>query len=237
MNMETVILNILCEGQTEERFAKEVLKPYLKDRGIIVKYRQLITNKKKSIHGGMLSYIQAKNDLLMWMKQNCNQSNARCYYTTMFDFYALPCDFPGYEKSKSVADTHQRLRIIEEAFAEDIGKESFIPYIQLHEFEALVFCGLDKLQSEYPDCKKGIKLLKDILERYNNDPEAIDNSPHTAPSKRIIKALQGKYNYNKSQSGAAVTKNVGIETLRTKCRHFDQWISKIEKVVTEWNLE
>lgn len=25
MNMETVILNILCEGQTEERFAKEVL--------------------------------------------------------------------------------------------------------------------------------------------------------------------------------------------------------------------
>ena len=45
--MSIVILNVLCEGQTEERFVSEVLKPYLKDWGIIVKQRLLVANKKK----------------------------------------------------------------------------------------------------------------------------------------------------------------------------------------------
>lgn len=54
--MNTIIINILCEGQTEERFVKEVLKPYFKSAGIVLKHRLLVTSKKKNAHGGMLSY-------------------------------------------------------------------------------------------------------------------------------------------------------------------------------------
>ncbi len=62
--MKTFIINILCEGQTEERFVKEVLKPYFKSTGIVLKHRLLITSKKKNAYGGMLSYKQAKGDLI-----------------------------------------------------------------------------------------------------------------------------------------------------------------------------
>ena len=67
--MNTVILNVLCEGQTEEKFVKEVLKPYLNGFGIVVKSRLLATSRKKNANGGMISYQQAKKDLSMWMKE------------------------------------------------------------------------------------------------------------------------------------------------------------------------
>ena len=53
----------------------------------------------------------------------------------------------------------------------------------------------------------------------------------TAPSKRIIKAIEGDkkrhYNYNKPVTGKEVTKSVGIDGLRTQCKHFDEWIKKL----------
>lgn len=58
--MNTIILDILCEGQTEEKFAKEVLKPYFKDKNVIVKHRLLVTERKKSAKGGIISYQKPK---------------------------------------------------------------------------------------------------------------------------------------------------------------------------------
>lgn len=228
--MNTLILNVLCEGQTEERFVKEVLKPYLQDKGIIVKYRLLLTSKKKNIRGGMIGYEKAKNDLVTWMKQTANKKSEQHYFTTMFDLYALPDNFPGWNEVTNKKDKYEQVKTIEEAFSKDINHRCFIPYIQLHEFEALVFCGLDKLLIDYPKCKAGIKELEKVLKDYNNNPEEINNSPRTAPSKRIMKALEGEYNYNKPKSGTTVTAAVGIDSLRSQCKHFDEWIKKLEMI-------
>lgn len=55
------VLHILCEGQTEQKFADKVLKPYLQEQGIVsVKSTMVTTNRKQNIQGGMLSYQQAK---------------------------------------------------------------------------------------------------------------------------------------------------------------------------------
>lgn len=228
--MSIIVLNVLCEGQTEERFVSEVLKPYLKDRGIIVKQRLLVTNKKKNISGGMLSYTQVKNDLAIWIKQTANNKNEIHYFTTMFDLYALPNEFPGYKEALAKTEKYQRVQTLEEAFFNDIQHKHFIPYIQLHEFEALVFCGLDKLLEDYPKCSKEVKELEKILDSYNGNPEEVNNSPKTAPSKRIIQAIGGKYNYNKPKSGTTVTKAIGISNLRSQCRHFDEWLKKLEAI-------
>lgn len=228
--MSIVILNVLCEGQTEERFVSEVLKPYLKDWGIIVKQRLLVTNKKKNARGGMLSYTQAKNDLIIWIKQVANNKNEAHYFTTMFDLYALPDEFPGCKDVTAQTDKYQRVQTIEEAFAQAIHHDHFIPYIQLHEFEALVFCGLDKLLEDYPKCNKEVNELKKVLDSYNGNPEEINNSPRTAPSKRITQAMNGKYNYNKPKSGTTVTKAIGIDNLRSQCKHFNEWIKRLEAI-------
>lgn len=231
--MNTNILNILCEGQTEEKFVKDVLKPYFFSQGLVIKSRLLVTSKNKEAKGGLLSYTQAKNDLLLWMKEVKHRGSETHFFTTMFDFYALPDDFPNKIQSESIADPYLRIANVEKAFSQDIGNDRFIPYIQLHEFEALMFCDITKLAIEYPRCSKEIEGLENILAKYNGNPELINNSPETAPSKRIIAAIEGKhkYNYNKPRSGAVVTAAIGLPILMQSCRHFREWIEIIQSII------
>lgn len=231
--MNTVILNILCEGQTEEKFVNDVLKPYLQGDGIVVKSRLLVTSRKKDASGGLFSYKQAKKDLELWMREVSNRNSETHYFTTMFDLYALPDNFPGTIQSKSIADAYARVENIENAFGADINSSNFIPYIQLHEFEALLFCDIEKLSIDYPKCRKEIEKLKEALHSYQDNPELIDNSPETAPSKRIIKAIEGRglYKYNKPISGARVAAAIGMPELLNHCLHFRKWIEKIRQTL------
>ena len=148
----------------------------------------------------------------------------------MFDLYALPDDFPGFEKNKAVSDPYLKVSNLEKDFANAINDKRFIPYIQLHEFEALLFCGIEYIAKLYPGCEKRCEQLTQALQNVGN-PELINNSPHTAPSKRIIKAIEGNnkthYNYNKPKTGRFVTEKIGIDELRSKCKHFDEWIEKL----------
>lgn len=233
---QATILNILCEGQTEQQFAEKVLKPYLQDKGInSVKTTILFTNKKESIQGGIISYEQVKRDLRLLYRSHKDDLYTRNVFTTMFDLYALPNDFPGYKKANTVADKYQQVEQLEQKFAEDVAKilevdvpNTFIPYIQLHEFEALVFCGIDYLADLYPKVEKAVEELKKVLDKYNGNPELINNSPTTAPSKRLELAISKcKHHYTKPRTGSYVTGRTGIETLRKRCFHFNQWIEQI----------
>jgi len=230
MKQRQIILNVLCEGQTEDRFANTVLKEYLKGFDVVVKHTILLTNKKKNVRGGILSYQQAKNDLELMIKQHSRKTFEVHFYTTMFDLYALPNDFPGYMEANKINDCYEKVKKIEEKFAEDIPSRNFIPYIQLHEFEALVFCGLEHLLIDYPNMTEQVVNLQKIRERYDNNSEKIDDNPQSAPSKRIIKEFEKFHHYNKPKSGVLVTSKVGIEKLKNKCLHFKEWMDKLEKL-------
>lgn len=229
--MKAKIIHILCEGQTEQGFVEEVLRPYLLNNGVTgVKSILLTTNKKKNASGGMLAYNQVVTDLNLLQKTKVDGDYESHIFTTMFDLYALPSDFPGFEKNKMVADPYVKVFNLEKDFADAINDNRFIPYIQLHEFEALLFCGIEYIASLYPDCKKRCEQLTHDLQEIGN-PELINNSPETAPSKRIIKAIEGDkkihYSYNKPKTGKFVTKNIGIDELRLKCKHFNEWVTKL----------
>lgn len=229
--MKAKIIHVLCEGQTEQGFVEEVLRPYLQAHGVAgVKSILITTNKKKNARGGMLAYSQAVTDLELLRKMKPDGEYERHIFTTMFDLYALPNDFPDYEAAKALGEPYKRVAALETAFAKAINDERFIPYIQLHEFEALLFCGIEHLARRYPGCEGRCEQLRKDLEKAGN-PELINNSPKTAPSKRIIKAIEGDkkrhYNYNKPVTGKEVTKSVGIDGLRTQCKHFDEWIKKL----------
>lgn len=230
--MKDKIIHVLCEGQTEQGFVEEVLRPYLQEQGVkSVKGILITTNKKKNARGGMLSYNHAVTDIGLLRQTKKDDEYARHIFTTMFDLYALPNDFPGYAVAQTIGDPYVRVNSLEADFAKDINEGRFIPYIQLHEFEALLFCGIAHIAKYYPGCDKRCKQLeKDLLDAGGN-PELINNGPSTAPSKRIIKAIEGDkkthYNYNKPVTGKNVAKQIGIETLRAKCRHFNDWIEKL----------
>lgn len=226
--MKTIILHILCEGQTEELFVKNVLRDYLSAYDIVCKPQLLLTNKQKNCHGGMLSYMQVVGDLQLMFKQFTEKSAETHWFTTMFDLYKLPNDFPGYKHQ--YGNVYDKIEHLEQAFGESVNYAHFIPYIQLHEFEAIVFAGLDYLESEYPqnsELSKRIDKLRSILEKYNN-PELVNTQK--APSKYIIAALDGIHNYNKPKVGASVAQKLNVNTIKEKCQHFSSWINKLEKL-------
>lgn len=230
--MKFTIVNILCEGQTEERFVKEVLKPYFSASGIVLKHRLLCTSRKKGARGGMLSYQQAKRDLTLWISENRRRTSELHYYTTMFDLYALPDDFPGYDDASVITDPYVKVKKLENKFFEDMRVDGFIPYIQLHEFEALLFCDVAKIAPFYPERRKEIEQLAQALVESGNNPELIDNGIATAPSKRILNAVEGgkTYHYNKPLTGSSVAQEIGIDRLMQMCAHFRTWIETLKSL-------
>ena len=103
--------------------------------------------------------------------------------------------------------------------------ERFIPYIQMHEFEALLFANPAVLATAInrPDLTN---TFTDIVTRCNGC-ETIDNSPSTAPSKRIIGVHPS---YAKVSMGSVAAQKIGLGTMRKACPHFNEWVGRLEKL-------
>ncbi len=217
-------LYITAEGHAEEAFAKKVLAPHLTLHGINAYPRRVRTSKDnrggKEYRGGLISYCKAKEDIQDWLKE---QSHSECRFTTMFDLYALPNDFPGYAKATKIPDPYQRVKFLEESLKIDIDDRRFIPYIQLHEFEALILADPRQLDWEYLEHESQIRNLSAMVG--NQNPELINDGAMTAPSKRILKEIP---EYDKVTAGVAVATKIGLPVLRQKCRHFNEWLSTLE---------
>jgi hypothetical protein len=218
-------LNVTAEGQTEMEFAKNTLSDYFAPLGIFVDARCVATskNKNKTFRGGLLSYAKAKKDIINWIKE---EKSGEPFFTTMFDLYALPDDFPQYETSLRIGEPYQRVEFLEKALYEDISYHKFIPYIQLHEFEALLLANPDLFLLEYLDAHAAVEALKIIVQQHDNNPEKVNTGRETAPSKRIITHIPA-YDGNKVTVGAVLAGIEGIDVQRKRCKHFDDWINKI----------
>lgn len=213
----------VVEGQTEETFFRTVLRPHLAAHNVWVYASQVTTSRDRGtrLRGGMTAYGRVKTDLSNWMRQD---KRAEARFTTMFDFYRLPQDFPGWLQSANFSDPRARVRVIEESFAQDVNDLRFIPYIQMHEFEALLFTDVTQLQIMYPSDKKAIAALAQVGHAYDS-PEDIDL--RHPPSKRILEHLG---TYNKPAAGPIVTEIIGLDRIRRACAHFGEWLSKLESL-------
>lgn len=211
---------IYVEGDTEEGFCKQVLQPFLSNHSIFV-YVINVGGLRKPFY----SYVDFRNQLIKHIKQESKNSEVR--FTTMFDLYALPNDFPRSKEATAYRNTdpYQRVKILEDAMKKDIDCEIFVPYIQLHEFEALLFVNIDSLLVPFPYKVSQIEKLKDSVVTFNN-PELIDDGRHTAPSKRIIRFIK-EYEPEKKSAGPIAAKKIGIDNIRKKCSHFDEWVSAL----------
>lgn len=227
-------LNIVVEGQTEETFVLSVLAPHLAAHGVFATARSVVTsrNRAKVYRGGLLDYRRARWDLESWMKQD-QRSDA--YFTTMFDLYALPNDFPRYAEVKKIHDVYQRITRLEEAFAGDLNHSRFIPYIQLHEFEALLFADVRQFDWEFLDHQAAISQLSQIVDEFGN-PELIDDGAESAPSKRIIRWIP-EYQTSKISAGPLIAEKIGLPKIRQVCKHFDEWLTKLERLVAVGQIQ
>jgi hypothetical protein len=184
------------------------------------------TGRRKSriFRGGVLDYRQVKKDLTMWMEEDSNEDS---FFTTMLDLYRLPADFPEREKTRG-QQPRDRVRSLEEAFGCDIGRQRFVPYIQLHEFEALILSDVRPFGEVFLGREKALQALEDLVNRYDS-PELIDDGAETSPSKRIIEVLP-EYEGRKVSAGPLIAGKISLETIRDKCPHFDEWLKTLENL-------
>lgn len=219
-------LHVIVEGRTEELFVNQVLAPHLARFQVYADARCVETSRDKRagkvFKGGMTNYAKARRDILDWIKED---SADECRFTTMFDLYALPNEFPGFESASKHQDAYERVALLETALAEDINSNRFVPYIQLHEFESLILADPAKLDWEYLEHAGPIENLVKMVGDQN--PELINDGPDTAPSKRILKEIP---EYDKVSSGVSVAEHIGLEHLRAKCTHFNQWVTRLEQL-------
>ena len=104
----------------------------------------------------------------------------------------------------------------------------FIPYVQMYEFEALLF-------SDSKSFAKGIDRshlasdFQSIRDSFDS-PEEINDSPVTAPSKRVLELVSG---YEKPLFGTLAALEIGLKTMRHECQLFDTWLKKLEALKTK----
>jgi hypothetical protein len=220
-------LHMIVEGHTEEEFVKSVLVDHFGNFDISTDVRRVETgrHRKTIFRGGVSSYQRVKKDLVLWMKED---QNADSFFTTMVDLYRLPNDFPSFVEARLRLEPYQRIEMLEAAFGRDIGNPRFIPYIQLHEFEALLLVEPSQFDVQFAEYATGIQNLVALSAQFAS-PELIDDGEQTAPSKRIIEEISG-YEGAKPSAGPAIARRIGVQLIRNKSPHFDGWLSKIEKL-------
>ena len=216
-------LNITAEGFSEERFVTDILRVHLLDFNIYTDVRKVLTNRKLRKRGGIVGYHKFKNDVTQWFKE-CPD----VHHTTFIDLYGLSTDFPGHLTTKHL-QPYQRVTAMEKLLSKDLGFRKFIPYIQLHEYEALMYSDTTEMEtwlSLYNKIPKNC--FTDIRKSVTDaNPELINESPQTAPSKRILQLCD---TYDKVDDGILILKEIGLSKLRTECKHFNEWLTILENL-------
>jgi hypothetical protein len=140
----------------------------------------------------------------------------------MFDYYAMPSNTPNINCTE--VDIYKRMDIIEEAINQDIGQPNCFFNFMLHEFEGILFSSPESFLEITDDHTVAeIQRMRDEAV----SPEHINNSPETAPSKRLEFLIP---NYAKVKNGTLLSKKMGINTILKECSHFSNWIERIKKL-------
>ena len=225
MTASTTLQKVLVsvEGQTEETFVNEVLRSYFKTRHLWLEATPLKQRTPEGTvagRGGYLTYAKIKKEI----QRLLNDSSAIAI-TSMYDFYALAKDFPGYAALPN-GNGAQRVAHLEAAFRADINHRRFCPYLQLHEFESLLFADVNITHATLLGDPTQLLQLTRIQQAFPS-PEEINNDPCTAPSKRLRNIFPA---YEKVLDGSIVILEIGLERLRAACPHFNTWLTWLESL-------
>lgn len=216
-------VKILVEGQTEETFVRDVLAPYCARQQIFVTPIIVLTSPCNK--GGITSYGKVRRQLIRLCRQD-----RRAVITTMFDLYGLPMDFPGRQDAAYPTNGNgaQKAAFLEDRMTVDIGEDNLMPYLSVHEFEALLFVEPEKF-SDWFDDDDPIEQLRRIRAQAGGLPEQINDNPITAPSKRIMALMP---HYKKPLHGPLIAEDIGLDAMRQACPHFSAWLQRLDQLAT-----
>ena len=211
---------IICEGQTEQEFCKTLLQRYFSNQNITLQVPLI-----KKTMGGIANWNVLKREIETYLRREKD-----VLVTTLIDYYGIKDShgFPLWAEKQAIADKSQRLDELEAAMLADVDanlRPRFVPYMQLHEFEGLLFS--DK-QAFYTTFYKSNELVdKAYLEQTFADfdnPEMINDGVETSPSHRLERIISG---YEKVVYGCCLAEAIGLDKMRQKSSRFDNWLKRL----------
>jgi Domain of unknown function (DUF4276) len=221
---EIIRITAIVEGSTEKNFIDKVLQPYLNKQNIFI---TSILASKAGQKGGDIKFTRIKKDIEIHLKQSSDT-----YITLMIDFYGI-AEWKNLDQAKQKNSPSDKANIINQSIQEEIekllpeynSKKRFIPYVNVHEFEALLFSDIEILSKHLNVDKKQIEqIIKEC-----GEPERINDSRKTAPSKRLDSLSNNRF--RKTGTGVEIAKEIGIFKMREACPLFDTWLNNIEELV------
>ena len=223
-------LLVHVEGQTEETFVNEVLADHLTRSGYQSVSARLVGNPRMK-RGGIRPWFGVKQDIVRHLKQD-----RAAVATIMVDYYGLPHDWPGRTEAPEKNSTSGKAEHVEVSLLADLKEEMgpqfdpkrFVPFIMMHEFEALLFSDPDRFAKVIGKSNLAQR-FREIRQGFEC-PEDINDSPTTAPSKRIEGLFPG---YEKPLSGVIAVLEIGLQKMRRECPHFNKWLTRLESLPGE----
>ncbi len=227
-HMARVLIHV--EGQTEETFVNEVLGPHLYSRGYTAVSARLLGNSRlRDRRGGIRGWDSVRSDILNHLRED-----AECLATTMVDYYGLPQTGVRAWPGRAIAATlpvPQKAEVVQDALRQDIGAAMgggfdparFVPFVVMHEFEGLLFSDCTRFATGIgrPDLASRFQEIRAEFAT----PEEINDSPITAPSKRVEGLIPG---YEKPLLGTLAALEIGLDAIRAACPHFRRWLAELE---------
>ncbi len=207
----------IVEGDTEVSFIQKRVIPYLYSKGFTnpMNAQKILTNRKLNKKGGNVGFEYLKNDV------SRVAATKNVLITTLLDFFRLPTDFPGYTTdSLRLPDMEQGIK---EKVTEFMDASCFLPYIQRHEIESLMYTSMDGFNVVVDD-QESLDELQRIIDSYPT-PEDINGGADTAPSKRLMRIFP----YEKTADGEMILEALDIDDIRGKCPRFNKWMEKLEE--------
>ena len=206
-------LAIVVEGETEEEFVERVLKRHLYAQG--VEPTPILPDGRGGGGDIRVDRLARKIAELLWD----------------FDRVTSLVDFYGFQDKGSATPQELEQRI-NQAVGRRIRRawdESRVfAYVQKHEFESLLFsntaCFAAVIGDIIPD--NASEALQAIRRQFAT-PEDINDSPATAPSKRIAQLIP---HYRKSRDGPDLAMAMGLDIIRQECVRFNEWLTRLESL-------
>ncbi|MBF0415406.1 MAG: DUF4276 family protein [Magnetococcales bacterium] len=221
---------VFAEGQTEEQFIKRVVAPSLMPSMVSLEPQLLKTSQQAK--GGAIHF-----DRLRFHARNTLRTSSAPILSTFLDLYALDANFPAFADARKQTNIYSRVSQLEDALHQAIVREAgcrperFIPHIQPYEFEGLLFSDIDALCTLEKDWHSFQGKLNSIRNSCDN-PEHINDSYETKPSKRLEDTLTPKY--RKTRHGPLAAERITLEVIEKNCPHFRGWMEKLRKLSPHW---
>jgi len=206
---------VICEGITEVEFVKCCLEPHLFQYSLAV-YPSILQTRSGRHRGGRVKIERLVN----FISHEYYHSDR---LTTLVDFYAFQ-DAQGRSREE-----------LEQVILDGVAKctkyfdsRRVLPYIQMHEFEGLLFSDVEQFQLVHDGWNTDVRQKLINIRSQFLTPEEINNHRETVPSRRILAAFEGK-SYNKVEHGPLIAEAIGLAGIRAQCPQFNAWVTRLEQ--------